>query len=358
MDTVTQAALGALCGQAFFAPRLGRRAVGWGAVGGLLPDLDILASVVIGPLGEYLYHRGPTHAVWFGPLVGWLLGEWQWRRHRRRAGGRAGPDPGAPAARGAWIGLFVVAILTHPLLDVFTSYGTQLLWPWPARYALNGVPIIDVFYTGVMGCALAVGWVYRRRLRVGRLAAILALVITTAYLGLGVVLRQHVERGVREGPPVAAFDDVRAFPTVLQLALWRVVVRTEDAVFVGYRSLLADTPTRWTRVPRFAGPTPEAVTTTVLGSPVGATFRWFADDYWAVRVEREGARATVVLHDLRYGLPGRPDAGLWGLRVDPADRNPRPPERFRRPTPSFGTMARTLWAGIRGTGPAFAPAGR
>ena len=74
MDTVTQALLGAAVGQACFSHRLGRRAVVWGAVGGILPDLDVLTIAVEGPFAEFKYHRGITHSLWFGPVVGPALG--------------------------------------------------------------------------------------------------------------------------------------------------------------------------------------------------------------------------------------------------------------------------------------------
>jgi len=48
MDTATQALLGAAVGQAAFGHRLGRRALAWGAVGGLLPDLDVIAVATHG----------------------------------------------------------------------------------------------------------------------------------------------------------------------------------------------------------------------------------------------------------------------------------------------------------------------
>jgi inner membrane protein len=58
VDTATQALLGAVVGQAGFSHKLGRRALGWGALGGLLPDLDVLANLTHGPFGEFLHHRG------------------------------------------------------------------------------------------------------------------------------------------------------------------------------------------------------------------------------------------------------------------------------------------------------------
>src|SRR5262245_6887524 len=137
MDTVTQAVLGAACGQAAGVRTLGRRALGWGAVGGLLPDLDALIGP--GTLLEFRFHRSFMHSVWFGPLVGTALGLWL---HRRDVAA------GRPTSRAAWIAVMVSSILTHPLLDWFTTYGTQLLHPFSGRrFALDAVPIVDPVYT-------------------------------------------------------------------------------------------------------------------------------------------------------------------------------------------------------------------
>jgi len=84
MDTPTQVVLGAAVGQALFGHRLGRRAAVWGAVGGLIPDLDMIAAAATGAWGEFVLHRGPTHSLFFGLALGPLLGT---------------PAEGAPAAQ-------------------------------------------------------------------------------------------------------------------------------------------------------------------------------------------------------------------------------------------------------------------
>src|SRR5918996_1279438 len=102
MDTVTQAALGAVIGQAGFHRRLGGPAAAWGAGGGVLPALAALLVPALGPLAEFQYHRGGTHALWFGPLVGSVLGCAVWRWSRARAV-RAGRPPETTGPLGAWV---------------------------------------------------------------------------------------------------------------------------------------------------------------------------------------------------------------------------------------------------------------
>ena len=144
MDTATQALLGAVVGQATFSHKLGGRALLFGAAGGLIPDLDVLAVVTHGPFGEFIHHRGFTHSLWFGPVAGPILGWGIWHYYRWR--GRTGPgEPGERSRLSAWMGLMILALLTHPLIDIFTTYGTQLLAPFSRhRTALNAVGIVDV----------------------------------------------------------------------------------------------------------------------------------------------------------------------------------------------------------------------
>ena len=45
MDIITQGILGACVAQAGFSRELGRRALGWGAVIGIIPDFDVIVKI-------------------------------------------------------------------------------------------------------------------------------------------------------------------------------------------------------------------------------------------------------------------------------------------------------------------------
>jgi len=357
MDTVTQSVLGAAVGQALYGHRLGRRAAFWGAVGGLVPDLDMFATVAMGAWGEFLYHRGPTHSLLFGPVVAPLLGYAVWRAHDRKRRreldlGRPIPPehPGQPAQRRAWIGLFFWCLITHPLLDWFTTYGTQLMWPLSThRFALNGIAIIDPAYTLILTAALVVGW--RARPRLGRIAATLALCLSTGYLLAGWWLNHEAESVVRrqldaEG---VARADVRCYPTLLQVLLRRAVVVTPDEVRVGTYTFLEPGPVRWQAF------TPERhpLVNDLLATPLGRVFRWFAMGKVAARVrEVPGGGFEVEVDDLRYGYPGGPpDQGIWGIRgrYDGAGRPVGEVERYRRALPAgVRALLATFWRHLIG----------
>jgi inner membrane protein len=343
MDTVTQALLGATVGQAGFVHKLGRRAIWWGAVGGLLPDLDILAIVTHGPFAEFRFHRGITHAIWVGPVVGPLLGYAVWSFYRR---GRTGKDPGPLSA---WMGLFTLALFTHPLIDIFTSYGTQLFAPFSiTRVAWNGISIIDPLYSGLLVSGLVAGRLARGHPRLPRRFAAAALAFSSAYALYGGWLNLEAERDVRavlsaEGHPDAR---VRAYPTIFQPYLRRVVARVDDEVRVGFYTPFRPGEPVWQSFTPSQHPLIEALEST----PEGALFVWFAMDEVTGRVVESPRGSVVELEDLRYGYPGRPDQGIWGIRAvfDGEGRLLEPVRRFNRRRDGLRFGAGDLWRGIWG----------
>lgn len=356
MDTLTQAALGATVGQAFFARRLGRKANWYGALGGLVPDFDIFFGLFTNEWGELIWHRGPTHALWFGPVVGPLLGWLCWRHYHRKTkhlppaisdpSARRPPDPGAREALPAWIGLWILALITHPLLDLFTTYGTQLLAPFSRqRFSLDAIAIIDPIYTALLALALLIGWRSRTRPRRAALAAALALGLTTAYLGYCLfqktLAREHASADLittGHAPP----ERLDTYPTLFQPWLRRLVAWYPDHVLVGFTSTLAPRPLHWTRVPRPTDPAIDAV----LAHPDAITFRWFADDRLVPILNPTPAGTEVQLDDFRLGYGHNPGRALWGIRavVDPTGRLIEGPTRYRQPPPEDITAAlRHIW---------------
>jgi len=347
MDTVTQALLGMAVGQAVFGRRLRGQALLWGAVGGALPDLDTLVAAPFGSFATLVHHRGISHSLLFGPVVGSLLGYAFWRRRVRH--------PVQHSERLIdWMGLWVLAIVTHPLLDLFTTYGTQLLAPLSNhRFAVNGIGILDPIYTLLLLVAVVVGVVTLRRPFIGKWAAWAALGLTSCYLVYGVYLNHVAARLARDQLRAenVHFEQIRAYPTVLQLWLRRVVATSDREIRVGYVSMWAPGPIEWFVAPRRKH---ERVSR-LLQSKKGRIFAWFAQGMVAGRVEPGPQGVSVVeVDDIRYGLPPMADRGFWGIRAryGPDGSLVGDVERFRRPLPLSGMKAiRHLVNAARGYDP-------
>ena len=76
MDSLTQIVLGAAVGEVVLGKKIGNRAMVWGAVGGTIPDLDVLGGLFLSNIDNVAFHRGFSHSILFcilGAFVfGWL----------------------------------------------------------------------------------------------------------------------------------------------------------------------------------------------------------------------------------------------------------------------------------------------
>ncbi|MEE2785699.1 MAG: metal-dependent hydrolase [Myxococcota bacterium] len=348
MDIVTQAMLGATVGQAGFAHRLGRRANWYGAVAGILPDLDVIAR----PLGDewqsLVWHRGITHSIWFGPVFGALIGYGVWRFYERKGRVRGGSSQ-THNNLAAWIGLFTLGLLTHPFLDVFTTYGTQLLAPFSLeRFSVYGVGVIDPFYTVWLAAALMVGWRSRSLPRRARGVASAALICSTLYLMYGV----HQNQVARD----AAFlqlkteqiktDSIHVYPTLFQPWLRRIVVWSGSDVMVGFHSNLAPKKIHWTSLPhRRSDPKVKAL----IQSERGQLFHWFANGQ-LVASPPSKTQDLVRVMDFRYGLVGDEKQGMWAIEgsVMGPNNSVESVRRVRNRPKDVRRSLTAMWQALRG----------
>jgi inner membrane protein len=301
MDFVTQGILGAAVGQAGFSRKLGRRALGWGAIIGMLPDLDVIIILSSNPFAEVLYHRGVTHSLWFGPIIGPVLGYLLWRYYNRLD------------SLSSWIGLSIWALITHPLLDLFTVYGTQLLAPLSDhRFTLAAVPIIDPIYTGVLLLAVIFGCVFYRQILASIIAANVALLLTSCYLFYG--LAQNDEAYVYAKKQLAADGlpnaDVRVYTTMFQIFLRRIVVHFPNDVWIGYLTTWAPEKIIWHKQPQ----APMPIRQLILNHPYGKIYNWFTSDELIIRPHMAEPNQWD-LYDSRFGLWGNTILGIWGRTV-------------------------------------------
>lgn len=228
MDSVTQAVLGAAIGGAIAPAGQRRKALLAGAALGTLPDLDVLIDYG-DAVENFTYHRGFSHSLFVLPPFALLL----WLALRRWWA----PVRDAPLR---WLAIIGLALVTHPLLDAHTAYGTQLLWPLespPVMWAT--LFIIDPLFTLPMLVAVVItaAWPARR----GSVARA-ALLLSTLYLGWSWMAQTIVARHTGDALAERGLSGAPVFitPTPFNTLLWRIVVLTEDGYLEGFDSLLVD----------------------------------------------------------------------------------------------------------------------
>lgn len=298
MDTFTQIALGACIGQAIGYKKFGNKALIYGGLGGLIPDLDVFLTPFMGEFGGWKYHRHFTHALWFGPVVGGIMGWGLWRYYGRQMG-HLWP----------WVAIMVLSILTHPLLDLFTIYGTQLLAPFSTqRFEISAVSIIDPIYTVILLLAMLMRELKPFRGRAQGLASA-ALLLTTAYLFYGWSINTKAEQiamAQLEAQKIP-YSDVRAFTTIFQPFLRRIVVRQGDEeIRAGFVSIFSPQPIKWGCTTQMDG----RVQNAVLQTDEGQLFDWFSMGNLAFL--KGDTPDTIIVSDARYGIPGKSLFGWWG----------------------------------------------
>ena len=234
MDSITQAALGATVAAVVAGKRCSGKVLVVGALLGTLPDLDVLISYG-NDVSNTVKHRGFTHSLLVLPLFSVLLTLFIQRLR---------PVPGWSFWR--LLLLISTTLITHPVLDFFTTYGTQLTWPIPGYYALSSIFIIDPLYT--LPLLIALGIAICKPATAARVCAI-ALTLSTLYLGWSLIAQQIIKTRVEQSLQRlgiayhSAGENVLITPTPFNTILWRIVVLDGNDYLEGLVSLLDNTNT-------------------------------------------------------------------------------------------------------------------
>jgi inner membrane protein len=234
------------------------------------------------------YHRGFSHsllvltaaspAIAYGVALGfgrWLPGV---RQHWRR-----------------FMATIWLCLVTHPLLDSLTTYGTQIFWPLEIGppVAFPSVFIIDPLYTSLLLIGV-LAMVFRRRMGGGVAANRALLLAGTLYLGAGMAGHLMVEARAQGHP---AFQGMRVHvqPTPFNILYWQVLGVNGSEYVSGLASLVgACSITRVARYDRHAAP-PGGLEP----SPSARRLEWFTDGFYSY----ENGGDTIRVHDLRIGFP-------------------------------------------------------
>ncbi len=361
MDSITQIALGAAVGEVVLGKKVGNRAMLWGAVAGTIPDLDILTEFFMSQINALIAHRHITHALVFpvimSPIFGWFVFKFYKGDFDRnpvykglitaigvliagailyllglglyRNGGIL-PFPlviglsivsfiayrirnywktdfsrlGSTATHRDWGWLFFWGLFTHPLLDCFTSYGTQIFQPFSDyRVAFSTISVADPAYTiPFLACVIISGYLTRGA-RVRSIVNWVGITFSCLYLVFTIrnkyMITQIFEDTLTKNH--LSFDRTFVSPTILNNILWQGVAETDDMFYYGLYSLndskqeividsLYKHPNRRERLSQYHD---------------YHTLRWFSNDYFTIDSVSPG---KFKMNDLRFGIIGNLEA--------------------------------------------------
>lgn len=282
MDSLTQITLGAAVGEATLGNKLGNKAPIWGAVLGFLPDVDVFFQNLFDTVDSLFIHRGLTHslffAVAFGVLGAWGLSKTKFSQEKN-------------ISFWLWFGFLSLCIFTHAVLDLFTTYGTAILYPFDTtRFGWDGVFIIDPLYTLPLLIMLIIairrptGSWKRKKLVLWSLA------ITTCYLFLGVFFRWEIQAKVNNQFQHVEIENAFLSPTPFNIFLWTAVVNTEEGFYLENHHIFKEEATWKHFLPKEK--IPEKITDNIIVKRVKKFTREQAF-FW----EKDG---KIFLTDLRF----------------------------------------------------------
>ena len=138
MDPVTQGIVATTSAQAFSKKNHLIIASMIGFLAGLSPDIDIFIRSDTDPLLFLEYHRQFTHSLFFIPIGSLLCAIVFYYVFAKKFNF---------SFRNTYI-FSLIGYATHGVIDSFTTYGTQLLWPFSnERIAWNSISVIDPLFT-------------------------------------------------------------------------------------------------------------------------------------------------------------------------------------------------------------------
>jgi inner membrane protein len=286
MDSLSQIVLGAACGQAAAGKQLGNKALLWGAIGGTIPDLDTFLTPLVDDVSALLVHRGYTHSMFFSfavaPILAWIL-------HRFNKN----------ASYFTWFNLFFWSLITHPMLDCCTGYGTPFFLPFSDfRVDINSIFIIDPVYTLIfIVCLIMImrkGKDHIQRTRWNNRGIFLS----TAYL-LFTMLNQNIQTKIFKdelAKQKISYNSTFSAPTAFNQFLFYNITATDSGYYHGYHSWFDSKPITFKFYPKNA----DMLAPEFEADPQIQKLKYFSKGFYCYELTNEG----LYFCDVRFGKIG------------------------------------------------------
>ncbi|QHI36569.1 hypothetical protein IMCC3317_19320 [Kordia antarctica] len=286
MDSLTQATLGAVIGEVILGKKIGSKGAILGAVIATIPDLDIALLPFYSDIERISIHRGFSHSILFSLigafLIAFILSKIKWTKH--------------VLYWRLWVFSWL-ALITHMLLDAFTTYGTQLLLPFSNyRVSFDSINIVDPFYTVPLLIGLILSLTLFRNKKNRGLFSKIGLVISTLYLvstlGIKSYVNQKFDAQLKaENIP---YKSLLTVPVKIGSVSWYGVAKTKNSLFIGKYNNLSQNPITFTEFPI------NDYLLDNIDAELASTLKWFSKGFYTV-AENDG---KIRLYNMQCDMQG------------------------------------------------------
>jgi len=282
MDSLTQIVLGIATAELVAGKKLQNKTFLYGAVLGTIPDLDIIVGKFLSDVEGVAIHRGLSHSLLFfmflSPVLGWLFSKIEKEKISFKSA----------SLLAFW------CLVTHVILDLFTSWGTQILWPLDYRFALKTIFVIDPLYTIPLLISLIFVWKKKDSL-IRRKYLIRGLVMSSSYLLLTCLLKlfavQQFENALENQK--LTYQELIVKPTAFNCILWNANVATSDGYYLADYSLFDSQPIRFSFYTKN-----RKLEEQLVNSYDFQQLKKISDDWYLVTEQNN----RLYFNDLRFGL--------------------------------------------------------
>ncbi|MCG2612340.1 metal-dependent hydrolase [Flavobacterium sp. SM15] len=282
MDSLTQIVLGIAVAEACAGKELKNRTFLYGAIIATIPDLDVLVGKFLNPLDALMIHRGMSHSIVFHLLLSvplaWLITRIEKNKINFKKAAL----------------LSFLCLVTHALLDWFTTWGTQLLWPLQNRYSLQTIFVIDPLYTIPFIYFLVKVWKAKETV-LRRKYVFQGLIISSSYLLLSCIIKLYAlhqfENAAKEQN--ISYSEIIVKPSPFNLILWNANIDTKETYLIGDYSLLDSKPISFQKYPKNFD-----LQKQLKGNPDFEKLKIISEGWYLV-TQNNG---ILYLNDLRFGL--------------------------------------------------------